>query len=33
VSGSAMVSGVHFRHPAMLVKAVTTLDMLSGGHA
>jgi F420-dependent oxidoreductase-like protein len=29
----AMVSGVHFRHPAMLVKAVTTLDVLSGGRA
>jgi alkanesulfonate monooxygenase SsuD/methylene tetrahydromethanopterin reductase-like flavin-dependent oxidoreductase (luciferase family) len=28
-----MVSGVHFRHPAMLVKAVTTLDVLSGGRA
>ena len=30
---TAMVSGVHFRHPAMLVKAVTTLDVLSGGRA
>ena len=30
---TAMVSGVHFRHPAMLVKAVTTLDILSGGRA
>jgi F420-dependent oxidoreductase-like protein len=29
----AMVSGVHFRHPALLVKAVTTLDVLSGGRA
>lgn len=29
----AMVSGVHFRYPAMLVKAVTTLDVLSGGRA
>jgi alkanesulfonate monooxygenase SsuD/methylene tetrahydromethanopterin reductase-like flavin-dependent oxidoreductase (luciferase family) len=29
----ALVSGVHFRHPAMLVKAVTTLDVLSGGRA
>jgi F420-dependent oxidoreductase-like protein len=29
----AMVSGVHFRHPAVLVKAVTTLDVLSGGRA
>jgi alkanesulfonate monooxygenase SsuD/methylene tetrahydromethanopterin reductase-like flavin-dependent oxidoreductase (luciferase family) len=30
---TAMVSGVHFRHPAMLVKSVTTLDVLSGGRA
>ncbi|HEX5699292.1 MAG TPA: LLM class F420-dependent oxidoreductase [Rubrobacter sp.] len=30
---TAMVSGVHFRHPAILVKAVTTLDVLSGGRA
>ncbi len=30
---TAMVSGVHFRHPAVLVKAVTTLDVLSGGRA
>jgi F420-dependent oxidoreductase-like protein len=29
----AMVSGIHFRYPAVLVKAVTTLDMLSGGRA
>jgi F420-dependent oxidoreductase-like protein len=29
----AMVSGVHFRYPAVLVKAVTTLDVLSGGRA
>jgi F420-dependent oxidoreductase-like protein len=29
----AMVSGVHFRYPALLVKAVTTLDVLSGGRA
>ena len=29
----AMVSGVHFRHPGMLVKTVTTLDVLSGGRA
>jgi alkanesulfonate monooxygenase SsuD/methylene tetrahydromethanopterin reductase-like flavin-dependent oxidoreductase (luciferase family) len=29
----AMVSGVHFRHPAVLVKSVTTLDVLSGGRA
>ena len=30
---TAMVSGVHFRHPAVLVKTVTTLDVLSGGRA
>jgi F420-dependent oxidoreductase-like protein len=30
---TAMVSGAHFRHPAVLVKAVTTLDVLSGGRA
>ena len=30
---TAMVSGIHFRHPAMLVKSVTTLDVLSGGRA
>jgi F420-dependent oxidoreductase-like protein len=30
---TAMVSGVHFRRPAVLVKAVTTLDVLSGGRA
>jgi alkanesulfonate monooxygenase SsuD/methylene tetrahydromethanopterin reductase-like flavin-dependent oxidoreductase (luciferase family) len=30
---TAMVSRVHFRHPAMLVKAVTTLDVLSAGRA
>ena len=28
-----MVSGVHFRYPGVLVKAVTTLDVLSGGRA
>jgi F420-dependent oxidoreductase-like protein len=28
-----MVSGVHFRHPGVLVKAVTTLDVLSDGRA
>ncbi len=28
-----MVSGVHFRHPGVLIKAVTTLDVLSGGRA
>jgi F420-dependent oxidoreductase-like protein len=30
---TAMVSGVHFRQPAVLAKAVTTLDVLSGGRA
>ena len=30
---TAMVSGVHFRHPGVLIKAVTTLDVLSGGRA
>ncbi|HKH57173.1 MAG TPA: TIGR03560 family F420-dependent LLM class oxidoreductase [Rubrobacter sp.] len=30
---TAMVSGIHFRHPAVLVKSVTTLDVLSGGRA
>ena len=30
---TAMVSGVHFRHPAVLVKAVSTLDVLSRGRA
>jgi F420-dependent oxidoreductase-like protein len=30
---TAMVSGVHFRHPSVLVKTVTTLDVLSGGRA
>ena len=30
---AAMVSGVHFRQPAILMKAVTTLDVLSGGRA
>ncbi|MGV9837129.1 LLM class flavin-dependent oxidoreductase [Nocardia niigatensis] len=28
---TALVSGVHYRHPAMLGKLVTTLDVLSGG--
>lgn len=28
-----MVSGVHFRHPGLLAKTVTTLDVLSGGRA
>jgi F420-dependent oxidoreductase-like protein len=30
---TAMVSGVHFRHPAVLIKTVTTLDVLSRGRA
>jgi F420-dependent oxidoreductase-like protein len=30
---TAMVSGVHFHHPAILAKTVTTLDVLSGGRA
>jgi len=30
---TAMVSGIHFRHPAVLLKTVTTLDVLSGGRA
>lgn len=30
---TAVVSGVHYRHPAMLGKLVTTLDVLSGGRA
>ena len=29
----AMVTGVVYRHPGVLVKAVTTLDVLSGGRA
>jgi F420-dependent oxidoreductase-like protein len=28
-----MVTGVHYRHPGMLIKQVTTLDVLSGGRA
>jgi F420-dependent oxidoreductase-like protein len=28
-----MVGGVHYRHPALWVKAATTLDVLSGGRA
>jgi hypothetical protein len=28
-----VVTGVHFRHPAVLAKTVTTLDVLSGGRA
>jgi F420-dependent oxidoreductase-like protein len=30
---TAMVTGVHFRHPGVLTKMVTTLDVLSGGRA
>src|SRR5215210_7162935 len=30
---AAMVTGVHFRHPSLLAKIVTTLDVLSGGRA
>ena len=30
---TAMVTGVHFRHPSVLAKMVTTLDVLSGGRA
>jgi F420-dependent oxidoreductase-like protein len=29
----AIATGVHFRHPGMLAKTVTTLDVLSGGRA
>jgi F420-dependent oxidoreductase-like protein len=29
----AIVTGVHFRHPGLLAKTVTTLDVLSGGRA
>src|ERR1700716_525056 len=28
-----MVTGVHYRHPGVLAKIVTTLDVLSGGRA
>src|SRR5690242_13636791 len=28
-----LVTGVHYRHPGVLVKPVTTLDVLSGGRA
>ena len=28
-----MVTGVHYRHPGVLVKTATTLDVLSGGRA
>jgi F420-dependent oxidoreductase-like protein len=30
---TAMVTGVHFRHPAVLAKTITTLDVLSCGRA
>lgn len=30
---ATMVTGVHYRHPGLLVKIVTTLDVLSGGRA
>jgi alkanesulfonate monooxygenase SsuD/methylene tetrahydromethanopterin reductase-like flavin-dependent oxidoreductase (luciferase family) len=30
---TAMVTGTHFRNPAVLAKMVTTLDVLSGGRA
>lgn len=29
----AMVTGVHYRHPGILMKTMTTLDILSGGRA
>ena len=29
----ALVTGVHYRHPGLLLKTVTTLDVLSGGRA
>ncbi len=29
----SVATGVHFRHPGMLAKTVTTLDVLSGGRA
>lgn len=28
-----LVTGVHYRHPGLLIKSVTTLDVLSGGRA
>ncbi len=30
---TAIVTGVHFRHPGVLAKTVSTLDVLSGGRA
>jgi len=30
---TAMVTGIHFRHPGVLAKTVTTLNVLSGGRA
>lgn len=33
VNLTAMVTGTHFRHPGLLAKMVTTLDVLSGGRA
>lgn len=29
----ALVTGVHYRQPGILIKTVTTLDVLSGGRA
>lgn len=29
----ALVTGVHYRHPGLLIKTVSTLDVLSGGRA
>ena len=29
----ALVGGIHFRHPGLLVKTATTLDVLSGGRS
>src|SRR5215218_10085126 len=33
VNLTAIVTGVHFRHPGVLAKTVSTLDVLSGGRA
>jgi F420-dependent oxidoreductase-like protein len=33
ISLGTLVTGVHYRHPGLLVKTVTTLDVLSGGRA